>query len=151
MWRYRGILYIYGKPLCFRWGMREKERRWKNARKKEREREVEGEGGRTGGRWKAATRSWGASVLFLPCPRSSPVLPLHAAPRDDAGTGWRRELPPSLSSGVTRAKSPSWNLRRGRGRRRDARCIIIHAMHRRSTFREGRGYVFGKEIRDART
>lgn len=54
-------LFIYmGSRRAFDGGMKE--------RREQRERKRKRQGGRTGGRSKAATRSRGASVLFLPCP-----------------------------------------------------------------------------------
>lgn len=47
--------------------------------------EREREGGRTGGRSKAATRSWGASVLFLPYLRFIPLALCHPLARRDDG------------------------------------------------------------------
>ena len=53
------FIYIW-ESRAFDGGMKE---RWEESERKRKR-----QSGRTGGRWKAATRSRGASVLFLPCP-----------------------------------------------------------------------------------
>lgn len=71
---------------------------WK--RDGERERKRKRQGGRTGGRSKAATRSRGASVLFLPCL----VHPSNFATLSQQGDKEVEELPFSLSFAVSRVR-----------------------------------------------
>lgn len=86
--------FIYmGSRRAFDGGM--KERRDEKGRKRK------SQGGRTGGRSKAATRSRGASVLFLPC--LSFIPPTSLPSRDEVTRWWKDSY--SLPRGLSRTNS----------------------------------------------
>jgi hypothetical protein len=89
-------------PFIYMGSRRAFDRGWGRERPGERKRE----GGRTGGRSKAATRSWGASVLFLPCLSPPPARSPRRCTTSPPSRAEKREVEEPAGDARARVRLP---------------------------------------------